>query len=87
MLSSKNFGLIQKICHINFVTIKNVLLKNTYKVALQYLFNVVIIFYTVFYLKLYFKVKIEPKMCTFKKPGGNFEGENLPEIIDNPKVS
>ena len=42
------------------------LLKNTYKVNLQYLFNVVVLFITVSYIKLNFKLKINPKMCTFK---------------------
>ena len=38
------------------------LLKNTFKVALQYFFNVFILFKTV----SYFKLKIDPKMCTFE---------------------
>ena len=37
-----------------------------FKVALQYLFNVFIIFNTVSYLKLNFKLKVALKMCTFK---------------------
>ena len=37
-----------------------------FKVALQYLFNVFILFNTVFNLKLKFKLKKDPKMCTFK---------------------
>ena len=37
-----------------------------FKVALQYLFNVFILFNTGSYLKLSFKPKIDPKMCTFK---------------------
>ena len=36
------------------------------KVALQYIFNVFILFKTVSYLKHNFKLKIDPKMCTFK---------------------
>ena len=47
-----------------FVIIKITLLKNTFKVALQYLFNVLILFNTVFN----FKLKIDPKMRTFKNP-------------------
>ena len=42
------------------------LLKNTFKVALQYIFNIFKLFNTVSYLKLNFKPKIDPKMCTFK---------------------
>ena len=34
--------------------------------ARQYLFNVFILFNTVFNLKLNFKLKIDPKRCTFK---------------------
>ena len=34
--------------------------------TLQYLLNVYILFNTVSYLKLNFKLKIDPKMCTFK---------------------
>ena len=45
---------------------KTFLLKNTFEVAVQHLFNVVILFNTVFYLKLSFKLKIDPKTCTFK---------------------
>ena len=46
----------------------------TFEVALQCLFNVFILFNTVFYFKLNFKLKIDPKMCTFK---------NLEEILKN----
>ena len=42
------------------------LLKNIFKVAIQYLFNVFVLFNTVSYLKLSFKLKIDPKMFTFK---------------------
>ena len=41
-------------------------LKNTFKVALQYLFNVFILFNIVFNLKLNFILKIDQKMRTFK---------------------
>ena len=37
---------------------------NSFKEALRYIFNVVILFNTVFYLKLNFKLKIEPKKNT-----------------------
>ena len=51
-------------------SLKIFLLKNTFKVALQYLFNVFILLNIVFNLKLNFKLKIVQKMNTFKrKPG------------------
>ena len=34
-------------------------------VGLQYLFNVFILFNTVLYFKLIFKLKIDPKVCDF----------------------
>ena len=43
----------------------NLLLKNTFKVTLQYLFNVFILFNTVSYIEITLKLKIDPKMCTF----------------------
>jgi len=61
------------------------LLKNFFKVALHYLFNVFLLFNTVSHLKLNFKLKKDPKMCTFKnlkeiwKPGKKFE-----KISGNP---
>ena len=46
---------------------KSFFINNTFKVVLEYLFNVFILFNTVFYLKLNFNLKkIDPKMCTFK---------------------
>ena len=48
------------------VNIKFFLLKNTLKLAIQYLFNVVILINTVFSLKLNFKLKIDPKIGTFE---------------------
>ena len=51
------------------------LLKSTFKVALQYFFNVVILFNTIIYLRINFKIKIDPKVCTFK---------NLEEISQKP---
>ena len=45
---------------------KNFFLKNTFKVALQFLFNVYILLNIVFNLKLNFKLKIDTKMLTFK---------------------
>ena len=42
------------------------LLKNIFKVSLQYFFNVFVLFKTISYLKLDLKLKIDPKMCTFK---------------------
>ena len=56
--------MIKIICFYN----KENNLKNTFKVALQYLFNVVILLNTVFYLKLCFKLKIDPKnVCVLLK--------------------
>ena len=49
-------------CHHQFFF----LIKYKLKVALQYLFNVFILFNTGFYLKLNLKLKIGPKLCTFK---------------------
>ena len=43
------------------------LLKNTFKEALRYLFNVVILYNTVFYISFGFKLKIDPKTSNFKK--------------------
>ena len=54
---------------------KKCLLKSTYKVTLQYFLNVFILFKTVFYTELNFKLKIDPKISTlktwkkFRKPG------------------
>ena len=41
-------------------------MKNTLKVALQYLVNIVILFKTAFYLKLLLKLNIDLKTYTFK---------------------
>ena len=41
------------------------ILKHLFKVALQYLFNVLILFNIVFNLKLKFKLKIRPKNAYF----------------------
>ena len=49
-------------------------LKNTFKVTLQYLFNVYRLYSTV----SYFKLKVDQKMCTFK---------NLEEILKIKKKS
>ena len=63
-----------------FVIIKKYFfLKNTFKVALQYLFNVLYHFNLVFNLKLNFKLNIDPKMHTLKtwkkflRPGNNLK--------------
>ena len=40
--------------------------KNIFKVALLFLFNLVILLNTVFNLKLNFKLKVDPKTFTFK---------------------
>ena len=61
------------------------LLLNTFKVALQYYFNVFVLFNTVFYLILKFKLKIDPNMCTFKNLEEIWKpGQNLPKTFDNP---
>ena len=41
-------------------------LKNTFKVSLQYLFNVFILLNTVSYIKIIFKLKVDPKVFTLK---------------------
>ena len=51
---------------------KSFLLKNISEVALQYLFNVFILYNIISYLKLNFKLKIDLKMCILK---------NLEEIL------
>ena len=62
-----------------FVIIKNFLLKSTEEVILQYLFNVFILINTVSYIKLKFKLKIDPNICTLNtrkkilKKSGNFD--------------
>ena len=48
-----------------------------FKVALQYLFNVFILFNTVSYLKHNYKLKIDPKLCILK---------NLEEIWKTWKI-
>ena len=68
----------QKIYHVDKIFCHNqkkITLKNTFKVALQYLFNVFILSNIVF--KLNFKLKIGPKMFTFK---------NLEEIWKTLKI-
>ena len=42
------------------------LLKNTFKVTLQYVFNVFILFNTISYIEINLKLKIDPKMFIFK---------------------
>ena len=71
-----------------FVIIKKYFfLKNTFKVALQFLFNVLYHFNLVFNLKLNFKLNIDPKMHTlktlkkFEKPGKIFEKKSGNPVI------
>ena len=60
---SKNLSYRKKILSSsNFFKLK----KNIFKVALQYLFNVVILLNTVSYLKLNLRLKIDPEICIFK---------------------
>ena len=59
----------QKIYHINNIILsssKNFLLKNTFKVTLQHLLNVFVLFNTVSFIEINLKLKIDPKMFTFK---------------------
>ena len=42
------------------------LLKNTFKVTLQHLLNVFVLFNTVSFIEINLKLKIDPKMFTFK---------------------
>ena len=73
---SKNLSYKQKV----FVIIKNfIFIKQLIQVALQYLFNVFIIFNTASFLKLNFKLKIDQKMYTFN----NLE-EIFPKTSGNP---
>ena len=51
---------------INLSQKKIILLKNTFKVVLQYLFNIFILFMTLFYLKHNFILKRELKTCSFE---------------------
>ena len=56
-------------CHHHII-----LLKNTFKISLHYLFSL-ILFNTIFYLKLNFMLKIDPKSFTYK---------NLEEFSQKP---
>ena len=75
---SKNQSCLKIFVIINFIFIK---------VALQCLFNIFILFNTVSYLNLNFKLKVDPKMCTIKnlreiwKPGKNFEKTSGSPVI------
>ena len=83
----------QKIYHINenfLSSSKFFLLKNIFKVALHYLFNIFILFNTISYLRLNFKLKIDLKcelLKTWKKfvkPGKFFEKTSgNPDSIKN----
>ena len=76
--SSVKFRFDTKIYHINisFCYHQNYLFLNTLKVTLRYLLNVIILFNNLFYFTLNFKLKIDPKTCTFK---------NLEEIVKSWK--
>ena len=58
-------------------------IKNTFKANLHDIFNVFILFNTVSQIKLSFRLKIYPKLCTFKnleeflKASGNPVSSNL----------
>ena len=49
-----------------FVIIKIFLLKNTFKVALHSIFNIALLIKTIFNPRYDFKLKVDPKMHTFK---------------------
>ena len=72
----KNFEITQKFYHLDKNFMSYIFFLNTFGVTLQYLFYVYILFYTIFYLKRNFNLKIDPKMCTFK---------NLEEILKTLK--
>ena len=60
-------------------------LLNTFKEALRYFFNAVILFNTVFYLQLNFKLKIDPKTCNFKNLEEIWKpGESLLKTFGDP---
>ena len=80
----------QKVYHIdkNNLTLLNFFSNNTFKLALQYVFHVVVLFDTVFYLKLNFKLRqTKKRVCTFKnlkkfrKPDRNFSKANGHPVI------
>ena len=61
-MTQKNYHVDKTFCHHQ----KIFFLQNAYKVALQRLFNNFILFNISFNLKFSFKLKIDPKMRTFK---------------------
>ena len=61
-MTQKIYHVDKNFCHHQ----KNVFLKNTFNVALQYLLNVFLLFNMIFQLKLNFKLKLDPKKRTFK---------------------
>ena len=87
MFSSKILNWLKKFYHKKKKSgrhQKNFLTKNIFKIASQYLY-VFILFNTVSYLKLDFKLNIDTKMCTFITWRKFWKhGENFPKIIGNP---
>ena len=71
-MAQKAYQINNFFCHHH----KTFLLKNTFKVTLQYLINVFILTNTVSYIKFNFKLKIGPEICSFK---------NLEEILKTLK--
>ena len=63
-LKKKNHQINKIFCHHHHQKI--FLLKKHKKITLQYLFNVLILFKIVSYIKLNLNTKIEPKIFTFK---------------------
>ena len=61
-MTRKIYPIDKIFCHLHFFIIK----KNIFKVALQYLFNVFMILNVVLDVKLKFKLKVDPKIRTFK---------------------
>ena len=72
----------QKIFHIN----KKILSpSNTFKVAFRYFKNIFMSFFTVSYIKLNFKLKLDPRMYTLKILEEILEiWKNLPKTFGNP---
>ena len=68
MLNSKTLTWNKKIYHVDkaFLSSSKIFLLNIFKVASQYLFNVVILFDTVSYLEFNLKLKIDQKILLSK---------------------
>ena len=60
-MTQKVYQINKFLCHHR----KIILLKNTFKVVLQYLFNIILYFFNIVF-NLKFKFKLDPKLCTLK---------------------